>query len=299
MKTIFIFFVLALISYDAIDGNTKNENNNYIYFTTEEGSDGRDIVRIPANGGSGKRLTSNNGSNHYPHHNGPKLSPNGKKIVYHSDTDNHDRYVIWTMNIDGSNKTRVTQKEGLFANWSPDGKRIIFSGRRNGVWEILSIASDGSDEKNISENFKKERQPTWGAVCSYHPNGKSIVYTYIREKVLYTMNLKTKARTQLSPNNHSYMHPTFSKDGTLIAVNRKIKKGEGYNLIMLSTADNTIETIAENVISYSTAAWSISGDELLFTGAVNGNQEIFKINLKDKSETQLTKNSYFDAMPTW
>ncbi|PKV52568.1 uncharacterized protein DUF5050 [Aquimarina sp. MAR_2010_214] len=297
MKTVCI--LLALVSYIFSGNDTKNQSNKYIYFTTEEGSEGRDIVRISTDGNSRKRLTSDNGSNHYPHHNSPKLSPDGAKIVYHSDTDRHDRYSIWTMNIDGSDKTRITLKEGLFANWSPDGKRIIFSGRRNGIWEILSVASDGSDEKNISENFKKVKQPTWGAVCDYHPNGKSVVFSYIREKKLYSMDLQTKKITQISPSNHSYTQSAFSKYGKQIAVNRKIKEKEGYDLIIISTVDNTIETIAKNVISYSAPSWSKSGEEILFAGVINGNQEIFKINLKDKTETQLTKNSDFDAMPTW
>ncbi len=299
MKTVFIFLLFTLVSFIFLNYNSDNQDNRYIYFTTGENSEGRDIVRINKNGSSRTKLTSNNGSNHYPHHNSPKLSPDGAKIVFHSDTDRHDKYAIWTMNIDGSHKTRITQKEGLYANWSPDGKRIIFSGRRNGIWEILTITTDGSEEKNISENFKKEKQPTWGAVCSYHPNGKLIVYSYIREKILYSMNLQTKKTTQISPSNHAYAQPTFSKDGTQIAINRKIKKDKGYDLIVMSPTGDSIETIAQSVISYSAPSWSTSGSEILFTGMVNGNQEVFKINLKDKTETQITKNSDFDAMPTW
>ncbi|MEH6537680.1 MAG: hypothetical protein V7719_14870 [Psychroserpens sp.] len=299
MKTVFIFLLFTWMSSNFWNYNTKNQENKYIYFTTGANSEGRDIVRINEDGSSRTKLTSNNGSNHYPHHNSPKLSPDGVKIVFHSDPDRHDKYVIWTMNIDGSDKTRITQKEGLYANWSPDGKRIVFSGRRNGIWEILTISVDGHEEKNISENFKKEKQPTWGAVSCYHPNGKSILYSYIREKILYSMNLQTKKITQISPSNHSYAQPAFSKDGTQIAVNRKIEKDKGYDLIVMSPTGDSIETIAKNVISYSASSWSKYGNEILFAGMVNGNQELFKINLKNKTEIQLTKNSDFDAMPTW
>jgi len=201
------------------------------------------------------------------------------------------------MNIDGSNQQRITKNEGLFANWSPDGKTIIFSGRRNGVWEIITVPSSSGEESILSNNFKKAKKPGWGAICSYHPNGKSIIYTHVREKVLYAMNLETSEIKQLSPSNHNYINPAFSKDGLIIAVNRKIT--DSYDLITVSPDGKNKNVIVKNIISYSGPAWSNSGKELLFLGMVNNNQEIFKINLETGEETQLTNNLDFDAMPTW
>lgn len=304
MKSLFSSALLLLILF-TISGATNaiyaqsQKSNKYIYFSSDKNTSGRDIVRINANGGSRIKLTNNNGRNHYPHHNGPVLSPDGSKIVYHSDTDGHDRYAIWTMNIDGSNKRRITQKEGLFANWSPNGKNIIFSGRRNGIWEIITIPSEGGEEMNLSKNFKKEKKPGWGANASYHPNGTSIIYSYIRENVLYSMDLKTKKIVQISPSNHNYTQPSFSKDGTKIAVNRRINKAEGYDLIIMSATGDNIQTIAKKIVSYSSPSWSQSGNELLFCGMVKGNQQLFKVNINSNEETQLTNNSSFNALATW
>ena len=301
MKSLFCYIFLLLFSTSEPVKNENNFNsptNKYIYFSTDLKSRGRDIVRINADG-SGPRikLTSNNGRGHYPHHNGPELSPDGTEIVYHSDTDGHDRYAIWTMNIDGSDKKRITKKEGLFASWSPDGKNIIFSGRRNGIWELIIVPSTGGEEKNLTKNYKKTKRPDWGATSTYHPNGKSIVYSYIREKVLYSMNLTTKEVLKISPSGQSFTNASFSKDGTKLAVNRKINRG--YDLITMSPIGSNIEVIAKNVISYSAPSWSNSGKEILFIGSIKRNNELFKINLKTKKEIQLTKNSDFDAFPTW
>lgn len=275
------------------------QTNKYIYYCSSENSRGRDIIRMRVDNSSKVKLTDNNGNNHYPHHNGPVLSPDGSKIVFHSDTEGHDRYVIWTMNIDGSDKKRITQKEGLYANWSPDGKTIIFSGRRNGVWEILTIPSQGGKEQILSNNFLKDKKPGWGAHLSYHPDGKSVVFSYIREKVLYSMNLNTKEVVQLSPIGHLYTQPSYSKDGSKIAVNRKQLNGKGYDLITISTNDGTIKTIVNNVISYATPSWSKSGDSLLFSGMVNGNQQVFSVAIASKKETQLTNSNSFNALATW
>ena len=202
------------------------------------------------------------------------------------------------MNIDGSNKKRITQNEGLYPCWSPDGKHIVFSGRRNGIWEIIMIPFGGGEEKNLSKNFKKNKKPGWGAIITFNPNGKNIVYSYLREKILYSMDLKTKKTTQLTSEVYRYTQPVFSKDGSKIAANRKTDD-KGYDLVTLSPDGTNVNVIANNVVSYSSPAWSNSGNELVFCGMVKGIQQLFKINLTTKEETSLTNNSSFDGMPTW
>lgn len=272
-------------------------NNNEIYYTSESNSQGRDIYKMNADGSNKQKLTQKQGNGHYPHNINPKISPDGSKIVFQSDPDGHDRYTIWTMNTDGSHLKKITEKEGMYPNWSPNGEKIIFSGRRQGVWEIILIPSDGGMEELVSNNKNEAIRPGWGAVCSFHPDGKSIVYSHIREKVMYSLDLESKTKKRLSPEGESFMHPMYSPDGLSIAVNRK--KENGYDLIIMSPNGIELKVVAKNIISYSSPSWSKSGNELLFTGSVKGNQEIFKINLETKEEKQLTKNLEFDAMPTW
>lgn len=261
-----------------------------IYFASAQNSNGRDIYAL-LNGEQLSKLTTRLGTGHYPHFNGPKLSPDGTTLVLQSDPDGHDRYTIWTMKVDGTNLKRITQKEGLYPNWSPDGKNIVFSGRRNGIWEILTIPSSGGSEKNISNNAELGKRPGWGATCSFHPNGESLVYSYVRENILFSYDFGTEAITQLSSNG-SYTHPVYAKDGT-IAVNRKVDKA--YDLILIK--DGKEEVIAETIVSYSAPDWYANDSKILFVGMVNGNQELFTIDLETRQETQLTNNNYFDAMP--
>lgn len=292
---LFLFLIVCIFTKDTL----YSQVNNYIYFSSEKETAGRDIMRMDANGDNIIKLTNNNGANHYPHHINPKLSPDKTKLVFQSDTDQHDKYAIWTMQVDGSNKKRITQKEGLYPCWSPDGKNIVFSGRRNGIWEIIMIASNGGEERILSKNFKKKERPGWGAIITFNPNNKSIIYSYLREKVLYEMDLKTKQITQLTNESDRFTQPIFSKDGSKIAANRKTPNDEGYNLVTLSSDGKNVKVIAKSVISYSSPAWSDLGNEILFCGMINGNQQLFKINLDTRKESLLTKKSNFNAMPTW
>ncbi|WP_436515516.1 hypothetical protein [Ekhidna sp. To15] len=262
-----------------------------IFYSSGHESRGRDIYALSMDDGKKNKMTNSMGSSHYPHYNNPKLSPDRSTLVFQSDPDGHDRYTIWTMEIDGSNIQKITQNEGLYPNWSPDGKTIVFSGRRNGTWEILTIPASGGTEQIISNNRKNGNQPGWGATCSFHPNGKSMIYSYIKEKVLYSYDFETNETKRLSDKG-SYTHPIYSKRG-LIAVNRKI--GEGYDLVLIEDKKETV--IAKSIISYSAPDWYANDSKLLFVGMVNGNQELFTIDIKSAQETQLTKNDTFDAMP--
>ncbi|WP_420577572.1 hypothetical protein [Ekhidna sp.] len=262
-----------------------------IFYSSEEGSRGRDIYSMELDGGKYRKLTSSMGGGHYPHHNNSKLSPDGETLVFMSDPDGHDRYTIWTMSIDGSNFQKITQNEGLYPNWSPDGKTIVFSGRRNGVWEILTIPAKGGAEQIISKNKEQGKRPGWGATCSFHPNGQSLIYSYIREKVLYSYTLAS-GKTERISKAGNYLHPVYSKDGR-IAVCRKLD--ESYDLVVIK--DGEEEVIAKSIVSYSAPDWYVNDSKLLFVGMVNGNQELFSIDLKTKEEIQLTKNKSFDAMP--
>ncbi len=266
---------------------------NAIYYTSELRSSGRDIYKI--DGSKKTKLTQKMGRGHYPHNNNAKLSPDGSRLVFQSDPDGHDRYSIWVMDIDGSNLKRISDKEGLYPNWSPDGSKIIYSGRRNGTWEILTMAVDGGKEEFVSNNSKSGIRPSWGATCSFHPDGQSIVYTYIREKALYQQNLNTNEKTRLGSAQASYTYPMFSTDGSTIAVNRKTDNA--YHLVFL-TEDGNEKVITKNVVSYSGSSWTNNESEILFTGVVKGKQEIFRKNLSSGEEIQITFDSEFSAMPT-
>lgn len=297
MKIFLSILSLALLVLTEDHSNSNHASESAIYYASSSGTSGRDIYRISPEGGKPTRITNYTGRGHYPHFNSPKLSPDGSRIVYQNDTDGHDRYAIWIMNTDGSNPKRLTQNEGLYPNWSPDGMTIVFSGRRKGVWEILTVPAKGGEEVLLTQNSQKDAKPGWGATSTYSADGTQLFYSYVREKVLYRMDLKYREIIQISTSNESVTLPIISPDGSRIAVNRKT--GEGYKLVTMSTSGTDIKEIVSNVVSYSPPAWSPDGKTLLFTGMVKGNQEIFKIDLETGKETQLTDNNDYDALPTW
>ena len=61
------------------------------------------------------------------------------------------------------------------AGWSPDGDRIVFAGRRNGIWNIYWISRTTKVQKQLTNYSKLNafvRYPAWS------PLGNQIVYEY-------------------------------------------------------------------------------------------------------------------------
>ena len=77
------------------------------------------------------------------------------------------------------------------------------------------------------------------------------------------------------------------------------KRGETPHLVIMKPDGSDIQSVARNVVTYSSPSWSPDGSQLAFCGSVNENNEILTVNIKSGTETRLTTNEAFDAFPDW
>src|SRR5688572_21076023 len=91
----------------------------------------------------------------------PALSPDGKQIafVYRGD--------IWVASSKGGRATPLTQhiETDAYPLYSPDGKWVAFSSKRNGNWDIFVIPADGGRAKQL----------TWHSGSEIAQDRKSVV----------------------------------------------------------------------------------------------------------------------------
>lgn len=94
-------------------------------------------------------------------------SPDGKKIVYQSDSEGH--FEIYVANADGSGRTRLTYTDWIVENggarWSPDSEKIVFT-RLRSVREIFIMNADGSNQTYLVK----------GSCADWSPDGNWIVF---------------------------------------------------------------------------------------------------------------------------
>ncbi|HXV14622.1 MAG TPA: DPP IV N-terminal domain-containing protein, partial [Candidatus Krumholzibacteria bacterium] len=105
----------------------------------------------------------------------PSWSPDGTRIAFRSWQAGY-LGDIWVMDADGGNQVRLTfdPLPGVWDEshpaWSPDGTRIAYAGNAGGNYDIWTMAIDGSDSLQITNDEDFETEPAWS------PDGSVIVF---------------------------------------------------------------------------------------------------------------------------
>jgi len=150
-------------------------------------------------------------------------------------------------------------------DWSPDGRRIVFTSHpvtddpiRSNQAEIYVINVDGTGLTRLTFNAEEERSPSWS------PDGERIVYmcrigggTAVTE--ICDMKADGSDRRRLTNNTVVDATATFSPDGQQILFHRTVAPGTpGVQQLWLMNADGTGQIQLTNPPGVNTLAnWGV------------------------------------------
>jgi Tol biopolymer transport system component len=233
---------------------------------------------------------------------GTFLGGNGKIVFIHY-ADNQSSGIIYAINVDGSNQTRLSTDDAnnkdYRPDWSPDGTKIAFTSYRDGNFDIYVMNADGSGQTNISNNPADDFGPDWS------PDGTKIAFTSYRDNdnnEIYVMNAADGSnQTRLSTDDDADdFGPDWSPDGTKIvfASNRYVIT---HHDIYVMNADGSGQTVLTNSTKDETwPSWSPDGTNIAFESDQDGNDNIYTMNAADGSnQTRLTNSTADDSNPRW
>jgi TolB protein len=142
------------------------------------------------------------------------LSFDGKTIaISHHAKEDQNRSNVYTVPVQGGKPARITSIGPSYLHgWSPDGKSLVFTGGRDGNFDIYKIPSKGGAEQRLTTYQGLDDGP------EYAPDGKYIYFNSTRSGLMQLWRMKPdgSGQEQVTSDEYNNWFPHISPDGKWI-----------------------------------------------------------------------------------
>jgi Tol biopolymer transport system component/putative hemolysin len=235
-------------------------------------------------------------------------SPDGTRIVYTcfglTTSD------ICVVNADGTGILNLTDTPDLdegFPAWSPDGKSIAFTTRRDGNNEIYLMPAPAAGAQAVaaaSEWVQLTDNPADDFAPAWSPDGSQIAFVSDRDQKpgindIYIMRSDGSGVRRLTADTAIDYEPAWSPDGLLIAF-RSNHDGPA-DIYVISAADGSgLRQLTGDPAEDWSPAWSPDGTLIAFQTDRDGDWEIYTMKADGSDPTNLTNDpAADDQRPYW
>ena len=139
------------------------------------------------------------------------LSFDGKMIgISHHSKEDQNKSIIYTLSVRGGTPQRVTSKGPSYLHgWSPDGKSLVYTGERNGEFDVYKISKQGGEEIRLTTSRGLDDGP------EYTPDGKYIYFNSARggSMQIWRMRPDGSEQQQITSDQYNNWFPHISPDG--------------------------------------------------------------------------------------
>jgi len=149
-------------------------------------------------------FASSNNNDHVISFDGKSLA-----ISHHAEEDG-GQSVIYTLPLEGGTPQRVTSHSPSYLHgWSPDGRFLVYTGGRDGAYNIFKIPVEGGEEVQLTHEESLDDGP------EYSPDGRYIYFNSARtgRMEIWRMKPDGSEQTQITSDELNNWFPHISPDG--------------------------------------------------------------------------------------
>jgi len=144
------------------------------------------------------------------------LSFDGRVLaISHHSKEDANASIVYTLPVKGGIPRRITAKGPSYLHgWSPDGKYLVYTGGRDGEFDIYKISSNGGKETQLTSAKALDDGP------EYTPDGKRIYFNSTRSGMMqiWRMNPDGSDQEQITDDEYNNWFPHISPDGKWIVL---------------------------------------------------------------------------------
>jgi TolB protein len=138
------------------------------------------------------------------------LSFDGTMLAISSHSAEKHISLVYTVPVQGGQPKRITPMGPSYLHgWSPDGKYLVYTGQRNGEFDIYRISIDGGEETQLTTALGLDDGP------EYTPDGKYIYFNSVRSGRMQIWRMKPDGsdQEQMTDDEYNNWFPHISPDG--------------------------------------------------------------------------------------
>ena len=252
---------------------SARSGNTQIYVMNADGSSVRRVTRRPTGDMA------------------PVWSPDDSKIAFMCTTAIPSVVTeICVVDTDGKNERQLTSRaehDNLYPQWSPDGKRILFTSMRSGT-QVYSVNASGGDERRLLPGA------SGSAEAAYSPGGSQIAVLISTPRwVLDVMAADGSGLHELAGGKGDADSPAWSPDGKRLAFD------DGSEIYVVNSDGSGKLQLTHGPGSSLSPRWSPDGKWIAFERLRGDGSDVWIVRADGRDARDLTREVGKNGGPVW
>lgn len=229
-----------------------------------------------------------------------QFSPDGSRIAYvveKNDGPGRAYGQIWILDVASGHSTRLGAPEESTggAQWSPDGKSIVFHGKQGEKSGLVVAHADGTGARFLTETEStNDPLPNEGRNVAWSPDGETIAF------VSASAGPETQEATGDPVVIRRYLYkPDYNEGMTRFNDNRRL------HIYIADVASGQVRQLTKGDSYEHSIDWSPKGDEIVFVSEREPdadlfyNDDLYAVRVSDGSIRRLTATEGGEFYPRW